>query len=126
LRRFPQGRGVDAQESQCRLVAEEIRGHRGALGLGDETVQRLLNGDDTLVERQGLQLGSGQVQPLQRAHRRARPGSSLRQPGRQLFGGLFDLTHGNTGQLASPCQHLQAFHCGFQRGSHIGLRPDGV
>jgi hypothetical protein len=65
LRRFAQSGGIDAQESQCRFVTEEIGGHGSALGFWHKLVQSLLNGYDALVERQSLQLRRCQVQPLQ-------------------------------------------------------------
>ena len=119
-------RGVDAQEGERRPVAEQVGRHGGALGLGHEPVQRVLNGDDALVERQGLQLGGRQVQALQRADGGARSGCGLGQPGGQLLGGLFDLPHRDARQFPGPGQHLQAFDGGLQRGRHVGLRADGV
>ena len=113
LRRLPQGGGVDAQKGQCRPIAEEVRCHGGAFGLGHELVQRLLNGDDALVERQGLQFGGRQVQPLQGPNSRSGPSRRFRQPRGQLLGGLFDLAHRDTGQFAQP----MSAPAGFRRWS---------
>ena len=63
--------GVDPQKRQRSPVAKEVRGDRRALGFRHIGRQRLLNGDDALIERQALQLGRRQVQPRQRLHRRS-------------------------------------------------------
>ncbi len=62
LRRLAQGSRIDAQEGQRCLVTKEVGGGDGAFGLGDKPVQGFLNGDETLVEWQGLKFGGGKVQ----------------------------------------------------------------
>jgi hypothetical protein len=117
---------VDSAEGQCRLVAEERRGHCGPLGWRHEIRQRILNGDDALVERQRLQIGGGQVKPLQRIDGGAGATRCIRQLQGEFFGRGCDLVHRDPGQIARERQHLNAAGGGAQGLRQIGLRVDGL
>lgn len=100
LGRLAQRGGVDAREHQPGAVAEKLRGHRGAFGLGDEFRQPVLDQRNTLVQRQRLQLGCGQPKSVEGINGRAGPRRGLAQPPRQLQRRQFDLAHGDARQIA--------------------------